>query len=135
VRHRFTLGATSQLWQGLQYSTIVQANTGKPFTALAGLGGSRNSIRAIDPATGARFSRNSFRAGGFFSWDMRFSYRVQLGGEKTLEPLFEIFNITNHTNFDRDSYTTNFNAATFGDPSEIVNNSERQAQFGIKFKF
>jgi hypothetical protein len=135
VRHRFTLGATSAVWHDLLLSSIIQANTGKPFSAGAGFSGSRNAVRAIDPATGQRFSRNSFRAGGFFSWDMRVSYRLQLGGDKTLEPLFEVFNITNHTNFDRDSYTTNYTSANFGAPSEIVNNSERQAQFGIKFKF
>jgi hypothetical protein len=135
VRNRFTLGSTSQVWRDLQFSTIVQANTGKPFSASAGLSGSRNGVRAIDPATGQMFPRNSFRAGGFFSWDMRFSYRVKLGGDKSLEPLFEVFNITNHTNFDRDSYTTRFTSPNFGKPSEIINNSERQGQFGVKFHF
>jgi hypothetical protein len=135
VRNRFTLGATSQVWGDLQLSSIVQANSGKPFSALAGFSGSRNAVRAIDPATGDRFPRNSFRAAGFFSWDMRISYRVKLGGEKSLEPLFEIFNITNHTNFDRDSYTTRFTSPNFGQPSEIINNSERQGQFGVKFHF
>ena len=36
VRHRFTLGATSAVWHDLMLSSIVQANTGKPFSALAG---------------------------------------------------------------------------------------------------
>jgi len=135
VRHRFTLGATSAVWKDLMLSSIVQANTGKPFSGLAGFSGSRNAVRAIDPATGSRFPRNSFRAEGFFSWDMRVSYRMKLGGDRTLEPLFEVFNITNHTNFDRDSYTFNYTSANFGKPSEIVNNSERQAQFGLKFRF
>ena len=135
VRHRFTLGATSVVWHDLQLSSIVQANTGKPYSASAGFSGSRNGVRAIDPATGTRFPRNSFRADGFFSWDMRVAYNVKLGGAKTLEPLFEVFNITNHTNFDRDSYTTRYTSANFGRPSEILNNSERQAQIGVKFKF
>jgi hypothetical protein len=135
VRHRFTLGGTSQVWKGLQLSSIVQANTGKPFDARAGLGGSRNRVRAINPATGQMFSRNAFRADGFFSWDMRFAYNIPLAGTRTLEAMFEVFNITNHVNFDRDSYTTNFNSPAFGKPREILNNSERQGQFGIRFKF
>ena len=135
VRHRFTLGATSAVWRDLLLSSIIQANTGKPFSAFDRYTGSRNAVRAIDPATGQRFPRNSFRAGGFFSWDMRVSYRINLGGARDLEPLFEIFNITNHTNYDRDSYFTNFTTSNFGTPSEIVNNSERQAQFGVKFRF
>ena len=92
-------------------------------------------MRAIDPATGARFPRNSFRADGFFSWDMRVSYRIRLKGEMALEPLFEVFNITNHTNLDRDSYVATYTSANFGTPTEIINNSERQAQVGLKFRF
>ena len=61
---------------------------------------------------------------------MRVSYRIRLKDETALEPLFEIFNITNHMNFDRDSYVTTFTSANFGTPTEIINNSERQAQFG-----
>jgi len=135
LRNRFTLGGTAQVWRDLQFSTIVQANTGKPYSALAGFSGSRNAVRAIDPSTGQRFPRNSFRADGFFSWDMRFSYNFKFGRDMSFQPLFEVFNITNHTNFDRDSYTTRYTSANFGKPSEIINNSERQAQFGLKFRF
>jgi outer membrane receptor protein involved in Fe transport len=135
VRNRYTLGGTFQLWKGLQYSTIVQANDGKPFTALAGLGGARASVRAIDPATGQMFPRNSFRADGFFSWDMRFSYKFPFAGSRSLEALFEVFNITDHVNYDRDSYVSRFTSPDFGTPTEIINNSERQGQFGLRFRF
>jgi len=135
VRHRGTLGGTFQVWRALQLSTIVQANTGKPFSAFAGLGGSRNSVRAIDPATGQMFPRNSFRTDGFFSWDMRFSYKFPLTNGRSLETMFDIFNITNHVNYDRDSYVTTFTSPDFGTPTEIINNSERQGQFGIRFRF
>src|SRR5439155_14224066 len=84
VRHRETLGGTFAVWKGLQLSTILQANTRKPFSASAGLGVSRNAIRALDSATGQMFPRNSFRAGGFFSWDMRFAYNIPLAGSRTL---------------------------------------------------
>ena len=66
-------------------SSIVQANTGKPFNALAGLGGSRNAVRAIDPATGQLFERNSFRADGFFSWDMRVSPTASGSGNEPID--------------------------------------------------
>ena len=135
VRHRVTLGATSQVWRGLELSTILQGNTGKPFSAGSGLTGSRNAVRAIDPSTGKQFPRNSFRAAGFFSWDMRFAYNVPFGSERSLQLMFEVFNITDHVNYDRDSYFTRYTATNFGTPSEIINNSERQAQFGVRFKF
>jgi hypothetical protein len=135
VRHRGTLGGTFQVWKGLQLSTIVQANTGKPYSASAGLSGSRNAVRALDPATGQMFPRNSFRAGGFFSWDMRFSYKFPFSNSRQLEALFEVFNITDHVNYDRDSYVTRFTSPSFGTPTEIINNSERQGQFGLRFRF
>jgi hypothetical protein len=135
VRHRFTFGGTAQVWRGLQFSSIVQANTGKPFSAFAGFSGSRNAVRAIDPSTGRRFERNSFRADGFFSWDMRFAYNFMLTQGRSVEALFEVFNITDHVNYDRDSYVQTFTSADFGTPTEIINNSQRQAQFGIRFRF
>jgi hypothetical protein len=135
VRHRFTFGGTTQVWRGLLLSSIIQANTGKPFSALAGTGGSRNAVRAIDPVTGQRFPRNSFRADGFFSWDMRFGYNFVLANSQSIEAFFEVFNITDHVNFDRDSYVTNFQVSDFGTPTEIINNSQRQAQLGFRFRF
>lgn len=148
IRHRGTLGAVFQLPAGFQYSTTLQANTGKPFSAGAGLGGLRNAVRATNPATGQQFERNSFRTGpekvteeggngglAFFSWDMRFSRMFKFGKERSVEVLFEVFNITNHSNFDRDDYLTRYTSASFGTASDIVKNSQRQAEFGLRFRF
>jgi hypothetical protein len=134
VKHRFTLGLVGSVWNNLHLSSSIQANTGKPFEARTGQGGSRNRLRAIDPATGQPFPRNSFRSGNFFSWDVRVSYIARVGNS-TIEPMFEIFNLTDYVNYDRDSYTTNFNSSRFGQPNAILNNSQRQAQFGVRVKF
>ena len=135
VRHRFTFGGTTPVWRNLLLSSAIQANSGKPFSALAGLAGLRLNVRAIDPATGQMFPRNSFRAGSFFSWDMRAAYDFQIGGGRSLEVLFEVFNITDHDNFDRDQYVDDFTSPDFGTPTAILNNSQRQAQFGARFRF
>ena len=148
VRQRFTTGAIVQLPAGFQYSTGLQGNTGKPFDALAGLGGLRNAVRAVDPATGQMFPRNAFRAGpeavtseagsgglAFFSWDMRLSKTFNLGHERAFEVLFEVFNITNHANFNRDDYINRYTSDSFGTATDIVKNSQRQAEFGARFRF
>jgi hypothetical protein len=135
VTHRFTLGGTFAVWKGLQFSTIVQANGGKPYNAFGPYSGGRGQVRAIDPATGMMFPRNSFRADGFFSWDMRFAYNIPLGGSRVLEAMFEVFNITDHVNFNRDNYVTTYSSPDFGTPTDIINNSQRQAQFGLRFRF
>jgi outer membrane receptor protein involved in Fe transport len=148
IRHRFTLGGVFQLPADFQFSTALQANTGKPFDALAGLGGVRNAVRAIDPATGQMFPRGAFRSGSettteaggtgglaFFSWDLRLSKIFKMGGAKSLEILGEVFNLTNHANFDRDFYQNVFGSDTFGNATQIIRNSNRQAEFGIRFRF
>ena len=45
------------------------------------------------------------------------------------------FNITNHVNFQSDFYITRYNSTNFGEPTQIIPNSERQAQVGVRFKF
>jgi hypothetical protein len=148
VEHRFTTGAVFQLPAGFQFSTALQGNTGKPFSANAGAGGISLAVRAINPATGRQFDRNSFRAGpetvtgqggtggmAFFSWDLRLSRMFRFGGSKSLEALFEVFNVTNHANFDRDRYNNTFTSPNFGDATEIIRNSNRQAEVGIRFRF
>ena len=135
VRHRGTLGAVVQLPALFQVSTALQANSGKPFSASAGLGGLRASVRAIDPATGQMFPRNSFRASNFFSWDIRLSKMFKLGGDRELEALFEVFNITNHANFDRDNYVFTYSSTNFGNPTNVLKNSQRQGEFGLRFRF
>ena len=39
------------------------------------------------------------RENEFFSWDLRLSRRLPLGDGVHLEPLFEVFNLTNADNF------------------------------------
>jgi outer membrane receptor protein involved in Fe transport len=135
LRHRFTTGAIFQLPAGVQYSMSLQANTGKPYSASAGLGGLRSAVRAVDAATGQMFPRNSFRADGFFSWDMRVSKMIDVGHQRSLEILFEVFNISDTVNFNRDDYFTRFTSSNFGEPSAIVTNSQRQAAFGGRIRF
>jgi hypothetical protein len=59
VRHRFTFGGTSQVWRGLQLSSIIQANTGKPFSALTSLAALRSSTRRSEPTTRPPPTRDS----------------------------------------------------------------------------
>jgi hypothetical protein len=93
--------------------------------------------RAIDPATGQMFERNSFTGPNYLSWDARLSKMFRFGGSKYLEVLFEMFNITNHVNF-ADDPRSGFNTlhlGNFGTPTQIVPNSQRQAEFGVRFQF
>ncbi len=148
IRHRGTLAVVYQLPAGFQVSAGVQGNTGKPFNALAGRGGINAAVRGNDPATGQQFPRNECvingedqcRAGGYFTADVRLSKTFKLGGARELEVFGQVFNLTNHTNFNRDTYKNTFTPETFasgdfGTPTSIIDNSQRQAEIGARFRF
>jgi Carboxypeptidase regulatory-like domain/TonB dependent receptor-like, beta-barrel len=159
IRHRFTAAAVFDLPAGFQASSGLQGNTGRPVNALAGLAGNSSAVRAINPATGQMFSRNPFRAGpemicpsgpasctvggtggiAYLSWDARASKFFKLGNkDQRLEVLFEVFNITNHANFNTANpggYINRFTSANFGTATSVVPNSQRQAEFGLRFRF
>ena len=51
-------------------------------------------------ADGSILQRNTLRRqNAFFTWDLRVSRRFTLGGGTTLEPILEVFNVTNADNF------------------------------------
>jgi outer membrane receptor protein involved in Fe transport len=138
VRHRITAAMVYQFPWDIQVSSGFQWNTGKPYNALAGLAGLRATVRAIDPSTGQMFTRNAFTGPEYLSWDVRLSKMFRFGGAKYLEVLFEVFNITDHVNFSGDrnqGFIDNYNSANFGTATQVVPNSQRQAEFGVRFQF
>jgi hypothetical protein len=138
VRSRVTAGLVYQLPADFQVSSGFQYNTGKPYNALAGFGGLRNAVRATDPATGQMFPRNSFTGPNFLTWDVRLSKMFRFSGAKALEVLFEVFNLTNHVNFNGDGnqgFINVYTSPNFGTPTQIIANSQRQAEFGVRFQF
>jgi outer membrane receptor protein involved in Fe transport len=144
VSHRFTFGGVFQLPKGFQWSNSAQINTGRPYTALAGYGNYRAGVLAIDPATGQMFPRNSFRGPGFFTWDMRIAKNFNFANNRSVEVLFEMFNVTNRVNFNGDPGSGGPNqrwgtgttaSPDFGKVTAIVPNSQFQSEFGVRFRF
>ena len=107
-RHRLVLSGLYQFpWQ-VQFSTILTAASGRPFTPLAGAdlngdrdGGAFPSDRArtnhLDPATSVK--RGSERMKGQFIVDTRLSKRFTFGGHKAVEGILDVFNLLDHTNY------------------------------------
>lgn len=154
VRHRVTTAAIFVLPAGFQVSASLQWNSARPYSARLSNSGTNNALRAIDPATGQIFPKGSFRGynplgtpdfaefngkdGRFFTWDARLSKIFKLGGQKEVELLFECFNLTNAVNFLTDNnqgFNDIYTAPNFGTPTQVVPNSQRQAQFGARFRF
>jgi hypothetical protein len=143
VRHRVTLGGVFQGPKGLIFSTSVQANTGKPYNPLIGLGGARSAMRPNMPGTTQMYERNSLRGPGFFTIDARLAKEFTFGNGRAIEILFEAFNVANRANLNGDT-GMGFNNlwgtgvqpnSTFGKATQIVPNSQFQSEFGVRFRF
>jgi hypothetical protein len=106
-RHRFVFSGWYEAPAGIEISGIVYAGSGVPFNILAGTdlngdgdGGNFPSDRARqtpgDPSSAVR--RNSGRMPNEATVDMRISRRFSMGSVN-IEPIFEVFNLLNRTNF------------------------------------
>jgi hypothetical protein len=81
-------------------------------------------------------SRNSTRGPGFVQLDMRFGYRLRMGGRRTLDAFVDVFNVTNRVNFNNPSGNRRV-AADFLRFSGLAGGSgfPRQAQVGLRMGF
>ncbi len=149
--HVFALGGVFALPWDFQLSSVIAARSGKPYNTRAGVnldnqGGSGadrpNPGYVLPDGSTYDGTRNNNRTGGYLSLDLRFSKIFRLGDKAGVEALFEVFNLTNHANFDVDNVITDVRSRTydpvnliagFGDPTNTF--APRQAQFGVKFTF
>jgi Carboxypeptidase regulatory-like domain/TonB-dependent Receptor Plug Domain len=107
-RHRLVISGLYQFPWRVQFSTIVTAASGRPFTPLAGVdlngdgdGGAFPSDRArvnpADPSTSV--SRNSQTMRSQFIVDSRLSKRFTLNGRWALDGIVDVFNLLNRANY------------------------------------
>jgi hypothetical protein len=107
-RHRLVVSGLYRLPEAVQLAAVVIAASGRPFTPLAGVdlngdgnGGAAPPDRArrnpADIATSV--GRNSETLPGQITVDARVSRRFRLPGNLFVEPIFEVFNLFNRTNY------------------------------------
>lgn len=147
--HVFAVGGVVALPMDFQLSSVIAARSGKPFNTRLAVDVNNDGSRGADRPNAGTLpdgstydgERNSRRAGSYLTLDVRVSKIFKLGDKAGLEALFEVFNITNHANFDVDNYKTDVRSVPdpstlktgFGDPTVAF--APRQAQFGLKFTF
>ena len=107
-RHRLVVSGLYELPAQVQVSAIMTFATGRPFTALAGVDLNGDGNGGAFPPDRARrtpadittsVGRNSERLPSQFTVDARLSRKFRLGGEVYLEPIVEVFNLFNRTNY------------------------------------
>ncbi len=125
-RHRFNAWFLVTA-KGFDFNTRVSSRTAQPVSV-----GDTPQDRILD--NGTIILRNTLRKDNeFFTWDFRVGRPFHLTKSVRLEPVFEVFNLTNSKNIRRPSVTNlifNFDGTVqegLGDP--------RQAQLGVRVRF
>ena len=136
-RHRFNLFSTFELPWKFLFSTIFQARSAQPTTGSDQLPNDANGDGEFTDrifVNGRDVGRNRQRKNNeFFTWDIRVSRPIAITERFRIEPIFEVFNLTNRGNIIQSSGTNllfNFDGTIrsgLGDP--------RQAQLGVRFTF
>jgi len=100
IRHRFVLIGTLQLPWRLEFSTLSQFESARPFTVgtpadILNDGFSGNDRAVVN---GVQTSLDQFRGTPFYQMDLRVSRNIALGERVTLRPFAEFFNLFNRQN-------------------------------------
>jgi hypothetical protein len=146
-RHRLVVNSAYELPWGFSTGTIVTLASGQPWSARAGV--DLNNDDASDQDRPPGFSRNDQLSNTYFRWDLRLSRRFAFG-PVALDLIGEVFNVTNHKNYDPStyfnviapdipgtatrppSYSANYPIpASFGKPGQSSNDFYQPRQFQV----
>ena len=134
-RHKATGYLAFSLPGEMAFSNIVRYLSPSPVSESCATRGER----AAQPsdricADGTILQRNTLRRdNGFFTWDVKLSRPFTVGGGRTLEPVFEVFNLTNaHNSLDTAQGSLLFN---FDGTIRSGLGDTRRAQLGARIRF
>lgn len=152
-RHILSINGRSEIpkTKGITVSGTFRYMSGAPFTIFNSNIDADLNGELVDPSPAGTYSgiaqnalQNVENEGGRFGatgpdyvqLDMRIGWRGRLGGSRTLELFFDVFNITNRTNWDNPSGDERL-AQTFLQLRSLRGGSgfPRQAVFGTRFVF
>jgi hypothetical protein len=120
VRHHFVANFTTHapdrtFARNFEFSSIITAQSGRPFTLFAGentfgdVAGASTDRVGGPPLTGActstgncstTVSRNTFLGDGMYVWDLRLARHFKLAESRKLDLSMDVFNVLNRANID-----------------------------------
>jgi len=136
---------------GLNLSGVLQYNSGTPFTLTDGSTDPNRNGSFEEPLAAGSYSGaltninaitvenkggvNGARGPAYFLINLRGAYRFKLPHNRSLQAHVDVFNVTNHANFNTPS-SNRMDAATFLLVRSILNGGPtRTAQFNLKYTF
>lgn len=126
--YRFFFGSTWTAASGLAFAVYNPTDTNGDRATSSGLNPDRPVVN------GQLLERFPFHQPGRFVWDLRFGRGFQLGEERRLQPMVEVFNVLNTKNTFADPVTN----AIYGTPNFRAKNrtlGPRILQLGIRYDF
>ena len=130
--------ALFHLPQDIQFNNIIRYASASPASEICNSG--PTGERALTPQDricddGSVLERNTLRRDNeIFTWDVRISKKFPVGDSgNTIEPIFEVFNLTNADNFlDASQGGLLFN---FDGTIRDGRGDTRRAQLGVRYSF
>ena len=134
-RHSVNGYALFHLPHGISLNNVIRYATSSPLSENCSSPGTRAGSPADRIcADGSVLERNTLRRENeIFTWDLRLSKVFQMGSGSSIEPIFEVFNLTDTDNFlDASQGGLLFN---FDGTIRDGRGDTRRAQLGIKYRF
>ena len=137
-RHRGVLNGIWDVGRGLQVSGLYFYGSGMRTGVSCG----SCQVRDTGQAGGTRrrddgsiIERNSFVGSALHRVDLRLQQRISLGGRRSLDGIFEVFNLFDHANYG--SFTTDVDSPLYGRPvyNADVAYGARSLQLGFRLAF
>jgi len=132
TRHRMVISSVYRAPFDIQLGTIITAMSAPPYNITTGV--DSNGDRDINERpieNGTMIAPFSARGDSYFTIDLRTSRTFRLPGERRIELLWEMFNLTNTTNYG--GYDGNMRSTFFGQPRFAL--PPFQGQLGVRFDF
>ncbi len=132
TRHRLVVSGVYRLPFDIQLGTIITAMSAPPYNIITGL--DTNGDRDINERpieNGTMIPPFSARGDSYFTMDLRTSRSFRLPGERRIEVLWEMFNLTNTRNYG--GYDGNMRSSFFGQPRFAL--PPFQGQLGVRLDF
>ena len=132
TRHRMVISSVYRAPFDIQLGTIITAMSAPPYNITTGV--DSNGDRDINERpveNGTMIAPFSARGDSYFTIDLRTSRTFRLPGERRIELLWEMFNLTNTTNYG--GYDGNMRSTFFAQPRFAL--PPFQGQLGVRFDF
>ena len=134
----------SRILAGFTVAPVFRGNSSRPFNLLAGtdVNGDRHPTTDRPPGAG----RNTGHGPDFWTFDLRLTHKLSLGEQRSLQFVFEVFDLSNRTNFSRVNNTVgvigppfNLSSSDALSPSQPLGYTaafpRREIQLGVRLNF